>query len=364
MNKHKTLNDMKPEWKEFLVNRGAELVDDRVDNFGNPEREIRVVQNGNILVDLSHLGLISIRGEDALKFMQGQFTNDVQLVSERQSQFNSLCSPKGRMLGIFRLFLHSDTYYLHMPRNLIEQTINRLKMFVLMSKVDIEDASDAWIRIGLCGPDAEKELQDQSLSPPLNEHQVVTSKDLIITRVPGIHPRFEIFAGWEAMQKLWTAFDVHAAPVGSDNWELLDIKAGIPTVLPQTLEAFVPQMANMQLINGVSFKKGCYTGQEIVARMQYLGKLKRRMYLAHIDTSSIPEPGTPLFAQGSTSGQGAGKIVNAKRAPEGGIDALVVVEINTRENDSVHIGNEQGPNLVFEELPYPFSDAASAVEQP
>lgn len=116
-------------------------------------------------------------------------------------------------------------------------------------------------------------------------------------------------------------------------------------------------MVNLQLTNGVSFKKGCYTGQEIVARMQYLGKLKRRMYLAHVQSDTIPEPGDELFAADSSSGQGTGKIVNASPSPEGGYQVLAVVEISSQAKNKIHLGEKNGPTLEFAELPYPFQDS-------
>ena len=141
--------------------------------------------------------------------------------------------------------------------------------------------------------------------------------------------------------------------VGRDFWALADIRAGIPSVLEETVEAFVPQMANLQLVGGVSFTKGCYTGQEVVARMQYLGKLKRRMYLAHVVSANAPKPGDELFARGSTSGQGAGKVVDAQPAGDG-YDLLAVIEINSLEQQSVHLG-EAGPALELLDLPYEFA---------
>jgi folate-binding protein YgfZ len=179
-----------------------------------------------------------------------------------------------------------------------------------------------------------------------------------IVRLPGIHPRFEIFGDLDNCKKLWEAVNVNGAPVGATAWSWLDIRAGIPSIGEETSEAFVPQMVNMQLINGVSFKKGCYTGQEIVARMQYLGKLKRRMYLAHIETDSVPAAGDNLYSPDSSSGQGSGNIVNAQVAPDGGYDVLAVVEINSQKKGKVHLGSIKGPLLEFIHLPYEFEKSS------
>jgi folate-binding protein YgfZ len=123
-------------------------------------------------------------------------------------------------------------------------------------------------------------------------------------------------------------------------------------VYDATAEAFVPQMANMQLVDGVSFTKGCYTGQEVVARMQYLGKLKRRMYRARVVTDQAPQPGQELFSPGSASGQGAGRVVDARPTPAGGFELLVVAEIASAEGASLRLGDEQGPALQLLDMPY------------
>lgn len=344
---------MKAEWKSFLENAGAVIENGLVSNFGNIQREQRIITTGNIIVDLSHLGLISAHGDDTETFLQGQLTNDVSLVNEDTSQLSGFCTPKGRLLAIMRLFRKGDSTYLQLPTELLEPVIKRLRMYVLASEVTLEDAGCNFTRIGVSGPEADVKLKEVIGEIPANPDEVVNINGVIILRVPGIHPRFEIIGDTDAIANIWDSLDVHAAPVGSGAWRLLDILAGIPAVYEQTSEAFVPQMANMHFLNGVSFKKGCYTGQEIVARMQYLGKLKRRMYRCHIDTNELPQPGAALFAENDTSGQGTGKIVDAQPSADEGIDALAVIQISSAENEVIHLGDTHGPILEFAELPYP-----------
>ena len=133
---------------------------------------------------------------------------------------------------------------------------------------------------------------------------------------------------------------------------MLDILAGTPTIYPQTSEAFVPQMANMQIINGVNFRKGCYTGQEIVARMQYLGKLKRRMYRIHIEGIQPVRPGDALHSPNSSSGQGTGSIVSAQPDPNGGYMALAVIDIHDAEAGKLQLHDATGPVISLMDLPY------------
>ena len=343
---------MKPEWLEFLNNAGAEISDNTVLSFGNPEREQRMLHTGLIISDLSHLGLISVYGEDASTFLQGQLTNDIRDISLQHSQMSAYCTPKGRMLSNFRIFKREDTYYLRLPREQLEATLKRLHMFVLMSKATLEDSSDALVHFGVSGPNAEEHLGDMIDDLPKNADDVSQSNGYTVIRLAGLHPRFEIYGELDAMVNLWNHLDVHAAPAGAGPWEMLDILAGIPTVYPATAEAFVPQMANMQLVNGVSFQKGCYTGQEIVARMQYLGKLKRRMYRVQVQTNEKVNPGDELFAADTTSGQGTGTIVSAQPDPDGGYAALAVINISDAQTGQIQLTDGNGPKIEVKTLPY------------
>lgn len=346
---------MKNEWQSFLQQQGATIADGMVTDYGNRGEELKQALEGNTLCDLSHDGLIRAQGEDSTNFLQGQLTNDVRAVSETQHQLSSYCSPKGRMLSLFRVFQREDAFYLQMPAALLPPTLKRLQMFVLMSKVELEDASDSLVRFSLSGPSAETMLDKQLQGYPASEGQALTQEGVTALRIPGLQPRFILLGELETMQQLWQSLlNDGASPVGAEAGRLQDIHAGVPVVYPETVETFVPQMLNLQLINGVSFKKGCYTGQEVVARMQYLGKLKRRMYFAHIETDTVPQPGEELSSPHSASGQGAGKIVVAAAAPKGGVDLLCVTEISAAESGEVHLGSTDGPVLAIQSPPYGF----------
>jgi hypothetical protein len=344
------------EWKEFLTNAGAEFTDTGVAHYGNERRELSVAITGNIFADLSHYGLISVHGDDAESYLQGQFTNDIRKVTDAYSQLSGLCNPKGRLLATFRVFHRGDSYYLCLPATMLEDVIKRLRMFVLRSKVTLEDASDTFVHLGVSGGDAEQELRKFAGDLPESVNSVVQAGDHTIIRVPGIHPSYEIFTTVDDARRLWDQLNVQSAPIGANAWQLLDIQAGIPVILPQTSEAFVPQMTNLQLIDGVSFQKGCYTGQEIVARMQYLGKLKRRMYLARVENDSQPRGDEEIFAADNTQ-QSAGKLVSAAPHPDGGYALLVVLQIANAEGETgLCLGSADGPPLKLETLPYPFAE--------
>ncbi|MCK5640377.1 MAG: folate-binding protein YgfZ, partial [Gammaproteobacteria bacterium] len=219
--------------------------------------------------------------------------------------------------------------------------------------VNLTDASDEWVRIGLSGPDSAKLLNNQLSAVPEKIDADVQENGLIVMRIPGPQARFELHGPVEEIQSIWQTFSESVQVVGAGPWALLDIHAGIPVIYTATQEAFVPQMVNLQAINGVSFNKGCYTGQEVVARMQYLGKLKRRMYLAHVETSTCPNPGDELYSSYGGSGQGTGKVVTAQPSAKGGYDLLAVIQVAIPEaNEPVQLLNAEGPELSLRELPY------------
>ena len=248
---------MKTDWKAFLIDAGAEFEGDRVAHFGNPEREKRVSVSGLVFADLGYYGVIAVHGADAGSFLQAQFSNDVAKLDTAHSQLDAYCTPKGRMLGLMRVFRQGDSYYLRLPADTLEAVLQRLRMYVLRADVTLEDASETFVHLGVSGADSEEDLRSFAGDIPDTLHAVCQNDRQLIVRVPGIHPSFEIFSDVDTARELWTRLNVHSAPIGAEAWQLLDIQAGIPMIYAQTSEAFVPQMVNLQLIDGVNFKKGC-----------------------------------------------------------------------------------------------------------
>lgn len=337
---------MNTNWKDYLIKAGATLGDDHAIHFGNPEKELLAAQSGTVLTDLSHRGVISFIGEDSQTFLQGQTTNDVRLATDR-AQYNSLCTPKGRMLASFLLWRDDEGYSMQLPATLQAGIQKRLTMYILRSKVKARDASDETMRLGVAGAGAEALLQAIIGALPPEVMGVIRHDKGMIIRLGAM--RFEIVVAPAQAPALWDDLNKVATPVGSACWEWLEIHAGIPTILPQTQEQFTPQMANFEAIGGVSFNKGCYTGQEIVARTQYLGKVKRRLCLAHLDSDNAPQPGDELFGSEPT----AGMVVNTQAAPNGGYDLLAVIPTASAETGTVHFKTPEGPALYFLPLPYP-----------
>jgi tRNA-modifying protein YgfZ len=257
-------------------------------------------------------------------------------------------------MATFRCIRRKDAYYLQTLQESVSSVLQRLSMYLLRSQVTLSDASDELVKVGITGECADALLQTFCDDLPERTNDVQHLDELTLIRLPGATPRFEVMGPSSVMQEIWHTAEGQAQSASAAFWALQEIQAGVPTIYPNTKEAFVPQMMNMQLIDGVSFTKGCYVGQEVVARMQYLGKLKRRMYLAHVNTTTAPEPGDELFAKQSTSGQGAGKVVDAQASGDG-YDLLAVIEIASAEEGQVTLG-KQGPQLEFLSLPYPYSE--------
>ena len=346
---------MKTDWKAFLDDAGAEFEADRVIHFGNPRREQEVALSGLVFCDLSHLSVIAVHGADAESFLQSQFSNDISQVTDTSTLLNAYCTPKGRMLGLMRVFRQGVTWYLRLPEDTAEAVMQRLRMYVMRADVTIEDVSDNFLRIGISGEHAAEELGTTLNAVPAEADQVTHTAYITLLHVAGVQPRFEAFiSAHEAARKLWDTLNVRGAPVGESAWRLLEILAGLPTVFAATSELFVPQMANLQLVNGVSFKKGCYPGQEIVARMQYLGTLKRRMYLGRIATDEPAFPGGELFTE-ADSEQVVGRLVDAQPHPDGGQAALAVIQITAAEASDLHLGSSEGAAFTLGTLPYSFA---------
>jgi folate-binding protein YgfZ len=325
------------QWQQFLQ-ESAQL---------NPISSIaNVSENDNVLCDLSHLGLLEIDGADAITFLQGQVTNDVKQLNGANAHYSGYCNPKGRLLALFLAFAHRDHLHMQMPRALIEPIAKRIRMYVMRSKVNIKDVSESIIKIGLQGAHSTTLLNTLFDSVPQNAFDLVTHDNAALIKLPGETPRFEIFTDIEHAQNIWQTLSKQAKTVDANYWEYLEIQAGIPEVYPATQEAFVPQMLNLDLLDGINFKKGCYTGQEIVARTHYLGTVKRRTQLAHIDTSTQPNAGDDVI---NSNQEIVGKVVRCAAADNGGYDLLVEARLESVEAGQLMVG---GNTLSISQLPY------------
>jgi folate-binding protein YgfZ len=269
-------------------------------------------------------------------------------------QYGGYCTPKGRLLATFLLWQREEAYYLQLPRVLREAVQKQLTKFILRSKVKASDASGGQVQFGVSGDGAGKLLAGLFGSIPAAPHAVAHTVDATLIKLPV--DRYLVVASLEKGAGIADALKKCTASAATAVWNWLDIRAGIPVITPAILEEFVPQMVNLDLIGGVSFGKGCYPGQEIVARMHFLGRLKQRMYLVHVDAGSAPQAGDKLYSP-ELAEQSCGMIVNAEPAPEGGYDALAVMQIVQAREGNVHWRTPDGPQLKFLKLPYSLTTA-------
>lgn len=343
---------MREDWRKHLADAGGEFDGEQLRDYGNAERERRVAVNGNVICDLSHRAVLVVRGTDAASFLQGQFGNDIREVSATRSQISSYSSPKGRAYAVFRIRLEDDAYWLDIEPGQSEMLRKRLAMFILRAQVTIEPAAETRVRFGLSGPNATELIRELVPDAPQTIHGVYRHSGVTVVRVPGMtHDRYEFSGDFDSCRQLWEDLSVRAAPVGPEGWRLLDILAALPVIYPITSEAFVPQMINLDALGAISFNKGCYPGQEVVARMHYLGKLKRRMYRLAIEGQERPLPGSPVFCEDGDPEQADGQIVDATLHPDGLYAALAVMQTKSIDAPLVW-GSLDGPRAHVIPLPY------------
>jgi folate-binding protein YgfZ len=294
---------------------------------------------------LNHEGVLAVRGPDARKFLQGQLTCNLNYLTATTSSLGARCTPKGRMQSSFRILLQDDGCLLAMAAELVELQLADLKKYAVFSKATLANETSRWVRFGISQGDAW--LAQAGVQLPADTHATVSHGPALFIRVsPG---RAEAWLPAEHAEG-FRARMAEALPEGIlDHWLLGQVRAGIGQVFGPTHELFIPQMLNLQAVGGVSFKKGCYTGQEIVARMQYLGKLKRRQYRLALPESDLPAPGTPLFSPVHASA--VGEVVLAASAT-GGVELLAVLQNDAAEGGEVRLGTAEGARLELLDLPY------------
>lgn len=314
------------------------------------------LQNNNSLCALDQGGILYVGGEDASDFLQNQLSNDINHIDAGRCQLSSCSNSKGRMYGVYRVIQIEGGYLLLMPHSIVSEVMQRLQKFVLRSKVVLADISDSFASFTLT-----TDIQDiySSENLPTDIHQVLQTDSLISVRLhaPVGRLRFLLLSNdaTEA-QSLWQGFAQQLAINETLHWNLMEIESGVPTLYPPTQDAFVLQMCNLDALDGVSFKKGCYPGQEVVARTHYLGKLKRRMFLAEITTDECPQPGQELTSIGQSKSDGSGKVVDAVKTGENRCLALLVAVIKKAEAGELVLVNQPQSSIRLLPLPYSLPD--------
>lgn len=295
-------------------------------------------------VVLSQQGMLAVRGTDAAKFLQGQLTCNLNYVSHDQSSLGARCNPRGRMQSSFRLVMQGDGFLLSMSRDLVEKQQAELAKFAAFSKSTLHDESADWVQLGLINPD--RTLQELGIELPDNVGAVLQHNQVLAIRISDKLAELWLPAAEASCFQRQLAS--HATEQDDNAWQLELIRHGICHVTASSYESHIPQVLNLPALDGVSFKKGCYTGQEIVARMQYLGKQKRHMLRFASTVDVLPEPGTALL---QADGGKAGEVVSAARSADG-IELLAVVLLETAQQQPLHLDIEERPQTNLMELPY------------
>jgi hypothetical protein len=286
-------------WKNFLISKNA--VFDNDDNLVFPSSEH---DSDKLIYPVTYLGVLTVSGVDAAKFLQGQITCNINDITAIKSSLGAMCNPKGRVITTFLLIKNGDDFLMVLPKELLAAVKKRLQMYVLRSKLTLTDSSDELCLIG---------LRDQAQqSGGVAEQRFATSNQDNI--VVDFQNRSLVVAEADNAQPLWEKQVKRGfQPEGSAQWRYLDLLSGIPWLTVETSEEFIPQMLNLDKLGGISLTKGCYTGQEIVARTHYLGKAKREMFLAECDVLSPPVPNTAIIGDSTGAEQSLGKVLYAQK---------------------------------------------------
>ena len=335
---------MNKDWIDLLIKSGAS---ESIQNFGDPASEISAVAGETVVSPRVDVGLIQAVGEDAESFLHNLLTNDIKGLSPDGVQRAGFCTSKGRLLADFLVWREADGLFLQLSADILPGILKKLSMYVLRSKAKLADATAEHIVIGLSGLNADTLLAEIGVIPPAPMRTVRFPAGTVIGLA---EHRFQLVIRGTEVAAVWQQLCARARPVGVAAWQWLDIAAGIPHISLPTQEQFVPQMINFELIGGVGFKKGCYPGQEIVARTEYLGKIKKRMVRARLAEGMVVV-GDAVYAP-ETGEQACGSVVTTAPSPSGGMELLVVLPSSAAKAGEIHLRAPDGPRLSLLELPY------------
>lgn len=318
----------------------------------DPVDESTAITDGSIRCRLDDRGLLSFRGAEAATFLHGQLSTDVLGLAAGESRLTSYSDARGRLIMVGRLYAETDRFLLEIPRDRVEPVRQQLAKYVLRADVRIDDVSDALAHCAVAGHSASIALGAVVDSLPTEPGQSVTTHaGARIVCLAGPRPRWQILGEPEAVNTVWDQLAGHAVEVNGTQWRVLDIEAGIPTVHEATAGHFVAQMLNLDRLGAVDFRKGCYPGQEVIARTHYLGRIKRRMQLLHMaGGTAAPAPGTAV----EQDGKKVGEVVEGASVPADG--SLVLAVIHNEAGEPLTIDGQPAERRP---LPYSIEDEAA-----
>lgn len=331
-------------WNDFLVHQGAGIDEHGIADFKPSEFNA----DDTYLMPLSHQGLIEIKGPDAVKFLQGQVTCDIRELVNNHTLLGAQCNIKGRMLLCFRaLQADSERILLRVDRSLIASGLASLGKYSIFFKATLTDVSEDHISIGIAGPSASAVIKDVFGIAISGDNQAQLIDKHHIIRITA--NQYECWLTSNDAKTVWRNIANTTKVAGQNVWTLLNIQSGIGDITHETVETFTPQAINFQLVNGINFRKGCYTGQEIVARLHYRGTLKRHMYRFEfaLNNNALPRPGTTLT---NSEGKSVGEIVIAAQK-NNTLGELLASVVDDEKTDIYLANNPQKLNP----LPLPYA---------
>ena len=317
------------------------------------ENPPRATLPSSYVIELSELAAISIRGSDKVKYLQGQVTCDVESLTEQSLLLGAHCNAKGKVFCCFRLFNHDDSFLLYQHKSTVDASLSELKKFGVFAAVDIEIADDLAF-YALIGEQAKQLIQQEFTRVPDAESPVQHNNKMTVVYIGGSIERYLLVTDKHHSVDLIAAFNLPIYP--SAVWGLLEIEQGFPLLNEHSITEYVPQMLNLQVIKGISFTKGCYLGQETVARMQYLGKNKKALYSLSASNCEIPAT-TIVEKQLGENWRKAGDIISFYHSSDNNLVLQAVLAKDTEQSTPLRIKDMPNSQLTLNELPYSLADS-------
>lgn len=350
------------QWQTFLESLNVQFDSKgKITTFGHTELERFLIKNGPVMTSLCDQALIKVTGSEAQNFLQGQLTNDLNGVTDHQAQLSAYCDPQGQVLTIFLVFKYQGDYYLRFDGSLKESTIKRLTMFIMRSDVQLTDVSDELIHIGFAGEFGDLDIQ-RRLSTKVKEIyetgliDIDGMRDVCVVKVPGPYHTYELFGPVDQIEQAWQSLRSNADLTNSYDWNLINIAAGMPNVDSQTTGQFVGQFLNLDKLDAINFKKGCYPGQEIIARVHYRGKVTKRMFRIRCDEVLEIQSGDTLVLKDGNDKTYKLAVVTSNPGIFEGTLCLAIGTLKSLEAAEGDLKTESGQGAFIEPLPYTITD--------
>ncbi|MBN2864805.1 MAG: folate-binding protein YgfZ [Thiotrichales bacterium] len=352
-----------PIWTEFLTEQGAQFTEDnRIITFGHPDIERFLIKNGPVLTNLSHHALLKVSGTEAFSFLQGQLTSDLSTIQGNGAQLSAYCDPKGNVLVVFLIFKRDGDFFLSYDGSLKDVIQKRLTMFVMRADVQITDVSNDMIHIGFAGEFGDLDIQ-RRLNTKIKAVYEAGSveeegmQDVFVVKVPGPYHKYELFGPADQMTQAWLKLRDNSDVTNTQDWNLLNIAAGVPEITAANTGQFIGQFLNLDKLEAINFKKGCFPGQEIIARVHYRGKVTKRMFRVRIEEKVTLASGDDLILQDNKGKKHSLSVINAN--PDVYSTHTLCLAVGTLKSlDAVEgdLMTESGKLAILEPLPYSITD--------